>query len=131
MKSTLLTAAVIVAGIAGAGAVMINQGQATSPELSAADQQQWAGLVQCAAYYQIASDAISGMNAPQMQAVGQRLQQSALTAEERAAALGGAEPAKAAIAQAREEQLATLPDPGSLGPLMVKYKSRCQSLMQG
>ncbi len=131
MKSSLVIAGLILAGLVGAGAVMVNQTQANAPALSANDQQQWDGLVQCAAYYQIASNAIAGMNAPQMQAVGQRLQQSALTAEQRAADLGGEKPAKTAIAQAKQAQLASLPDPNSLGPLMGKYKTRCQSLMQG
>lgn len=40
-----------------------------------------AELQQCAAYYQISSEAIAAMNAPQMAAVGDRLKQSAKDAE--------------------------------------------------
>ncbi|USD39793.1 hypothetical protein J8Z22_15075 [Ferrimonas sp. SCSIO 43195] len=104
---------------------------ANSAPLAPKEQALHDQLVQCAAYYQIASEAIAGMNAPQMKAVGERLAQSAVTAESRISDLSSTQQAAAQIASAKQAQLASLPSANSLGPLMGRFKQPCQSLLQG
>ncbi|SDJ11753.1 hypothetical protein SAMN04488540_10552 [Ferrimonas sediminum] len=137
MKSPLIILGTLLLGIGVAGFVLLSQPQAgdhgatATVKLAPEDQALHDQLVQCAAYYQIASEAIAGMNAPQMKAVGERLAQSAATAESRISALSGEQQASARIASAKQAQLASLPSASSLGPLMGRYKQPCQSLLQG
>ncbi|MCL1137052.1 hypothetical protein [Shewanella pneumatophori] len=86
-------------------------------------------LAECAAYYQIASDAISAMNAPQMQAVGERLQQSGQQAIEIAAKYQSEDKVAAAVTKAAEQHKASMPNSQSLGPLMGKYKEKCKTII--
>ena len=86
-------------------------------------------LVQCAAYYEIASGVIMGMDAPQMQAVGGRLKDSGLEAEKIAGQYMPAEKVEAAVATAKEQQIASLGGSSGLGPLMGKYKDLCKKVV--
>ncbi len=86
-------------------------------------------LVQCAAYYEIASGVIMGMDAPQMQAVGGRLKDSGLEAEKIAGQYMPVEKVEAAVATAKEQQIASLGGSSGLGPLMGKYKDLCKKVV--
>ncbi|WP_153913546.1 hypothetical protein [Shewanella sp. TC10] len=86
-------------------------------------------LVQCAAYYEIASGVIMGMDAPQMQAVGGRLKDSGLEAEKLAGQYMAADKVEAAVATAKEQQIASLGGSSGLGPLMGKYKDLCKKVV--
>ena len=86
-------------------------------------------LVQCAAYYEIASGVIMGMDAPQMQAVGGRLKDSGLEAEKLASQYMTAENVATAVASAKEQQIASLGGSSGLGPLMGKYKDLCKKVV--
>lgn len=86
-------------------------------------------LAECAAYYQIASDAISAMNAPQMQAVGERLKQSGQQAVEIASKYQTEAQVSAAVSQALEQHKASMPNSKALGPLMGKYKEKCKTII--
>ncbi|MGL4615728.1 MAG: hypothetical protein ACRCVV_17915 [Shewanella sp.] len=86
-------------------------------------------LIECAAYYQISSDAIAGMNAPQMQVVGERLKTAKIEAENLAKKYQPQAEVTAAIADAKASQLQSLGGSSNLGPLMGKYKDQCQSLL--
>ncbi|WP_144208635.1 hypothetical protein [Shewanella donghaensis] len=102
---------------------------ATSLSVQAEDKAEAAfsnELIQCAAYYQISSSMIMGMNAPQMKPVGERLKTSAIEAEKIAGSYLPAEQVVADIATAKEQQLASLNGKGNLGPLMGKYKEVCK-----
>ena len=54
-------------------ALMANSAAAAPSEAELAFNKE---VLECAAYYQIASETIAGMNAPQMKPVGERLKQS-------------------------------------------------------
>ncbi|MEZ9537586.1 hypothetical protein AB4160_05245 [Shewanella sp. 10N.286.51.B8] len=102
---------------------------ATSLSVQAQDKAEAAftnELVQCAAYYQISSSMIMGMNAPQMKPVGERLKTSAVEAEKLAAGYLSAEKAAKAVTEAKNQQLASLQGQSGLGPLMNKYKEVCK-----
>ena len=86
-------------------------------------------LADCAAYYHIASDAISAMNAPQMATVVDRLKVSGEQAEQLAKQYHTEDQVSAAIVAATEKHRATMPNSKSLGPLMGKYKETCQSII--
>ncbi|WP_246028487.1 hypothetical protein [Shewanella atlantica] len=86
-------------------------------------------VLECASYYQISSDAISNMNAPQMKAVGERLLQSSLDAIALAEKYQSKEQVADTLSSVKEKQLASLPNSKSLGGLMGKYKDRCKSLL--
>ncbi|ABZ77011.1 conserved hypothetical protein [Shewanella halifaxensis HAW-EB4] len=86
-------------------------------------------LADCAAYYHIASDTISAMNAPQMEAVVERLKLSGEQAEQLAKQYQTEDKVSAAITAAAEKHRATMPNAKSLGPLMGKYKETCQSIL--
>ncbi|MCL1057937.1 hypothetical protein CXF83_14275 [Shewanella sp. Choline-02u-19] len=83
-------------------------------------------LTECAAYYQIASNAIAAMNAPQMQAVGDRLKLSGEQAVEIANKYQSTEYVNQAVIAATEQHKASMPNSKSLGPLMGKYKESCK-----
>lgn len=86
-------------------------------------------VLECASYYQISSDAISQMNAPQMKVVGERLSQSSLDAIALAEKYQSKEQVAETLSSVKEKQLASLPNSKSLGGLMGKYKDRCKSLL--
>ncbi|MGL5391565.1 MAG: hypothetical protein ACRDA8_09390 [Shewanella sp.] len=86
-------------------------------------------LIECAAYYQISSEAIAGMNAPQMQAVGERLKNAKIEAENLAKKYQPQGAVTEAIATAKAAQLQSLGGGANLGPLMGKYKGQCQTLL--
>ncbi|WP_247663187.1 MULTISPECIES: hypothetical protein [Shewanella] len=86
-------------------------------------------LVQCAAYYEIASGVIMGMDAPQMQAVGSRLKTSGEEAEKLAGQYMAADAVTTAVAEAKEQQIASLGGSSGLGPLMGKYKDLCKKVV--
>jgi hypothetical protein len=88
-----------------------------------------AELQQCAAYYQISSEAIAAMNAPQMAAVGDRLKQSAKDAEALAAQYSSAQDAEKGVAAARAEMLETMGNSKSLGGLMSQDKDSCKTIL--
>lgn len=83
-------------------------------------------LAECAAYYQIASSAIAAMNAPQMQAVGERLKASGEQAVDIANKYQTEEYVTQAVAAATKQHKASMPNSKSLGPLMGKYKEKCK-----
>jgi len=86
-------------------------------------------VLECASYYQISSNAISQMNAPQMKVVGERLLQSSLDAIALAEKYQSKEQVEDILSSVKEKQLASLPNSKSLGGLMGKYKDRCKSLL--
>ncbi|MCH4296219.1 hypothetical protein MJ923_18065 [Shewanella sp. 3B26] len=86
-------------------------------------------LLDCTAYYQISSEAIAAMNAPQMQAVGDRLKHSATDAYALAGKYFGEGDLEAALQAARDKQIASMAGSSSLGNLMAKYKESCKVLV--
>ncbi|ABL99673.1 hypothetical protein SHAM105786_14610 [Shewanella amazonensis] len=99
------------------------------PALAGEAEKALAGeLLECAAYYQISSEAIAAMNAPQMQAVGERLKASA----DESLALAGKYyegDVDAALKDTRDRQIASMAGSSSLGNLMAKYKESCKTLL--
>lgn len=85
--------------------------------------------IECAAYYQISSEAIGGMNAPQMQAVGERLKTSKVEAENLAKKYQAEAAVTQGIADAKARQIQTLGGSANLGVLMGKYKEECKNLL--
>ncbi|GGQ13023.1 hypothetical protein GCM10009411_12120 [Shewanella litoralis] len=86
-------------------------------------------LIECAAYYQISSEAIAAMNAPQMKAVGERLNTSASDAVTLASKYRGAEQVAQDVAAAKEAQVKKLAGSNNLGGLMAQYKDACKTLV--
>ncbi|MCL1143610.1 hypothetical protein [Shewanella gaetbuli] len=86
-------------------------------------------VIQCAAYYEIASDAIGAMNAPQMQAVGERLKTSANDAVLLAQKYRTAEQVTQDLSAEKAKQLEKLGGSKSLRDLMGKYKELCKSVV--
>ncbi|WOT03844.1 hypothetical protein [Shewanella youngdeokensis] len=86
-------------------------------------------LAECAAYYQIAANTIASMNAPQMQAVGERLALSGEKAVEIAHQYQSVENVNQAVLDAKAQHLASLPNTNGLGPLMGKYKEKCKMVI--
>ena len=86
-------------------------------------------VIQCAAYYQIASEAIGAMNAPQMQAVGERLKVSAVDATTLAEKYRPAAQVTTDIATVKNKQIAQLGGSTNLGALMGQYKDLCKTVV--
>ncbi|WP_394203733.1 hypothetical protein [Shewanella waksmanii] len=86
-------------------------------------------VLECAAYYEIASDAIANMNAPQMAAVGDRLKQSSQQAVNLAKQYQADEDVQQVLAAQKQAQLDSLPNNKALGRLMGKYKEPCKTLL--
>ncbi len=86
-------------------------------------------VLECAAYYQIASDAIVNMNAPQMVAVGDRLKKSAQDAVSLAKNYQSEEEVNNLLEQTVAKHEAELPESKNLGGLMGRYKEPCQNLL--
>ncbi|WP_372870405.1 hypothetical protein [Shewanella sp.] len=107
-------------------ALMITAGAAQADD---AEKALAGELLDCAAYYQISSEAIAAMNAPQMQAVGERLKQSGADAYGLAGKYFGEGDLAAALQAARDKQIASMAGSSSLGNLMAKYKESCKVLL--
>lgn len=86
-------------------------------------------VIECAAYYQVSSEAISAMNAPQMQAVGERLKSSKIEAENLAKKYQTETEVTQAVADAKARQIESLGGSSNLGALMGKYKEECKNLL--
>ena len=86
-------------------------------------------VLECASYYQISSSAIANMNAPQMQAVGDRLLNSSKQAVTLAQQYQSKEDVESKLSEIKEKQLASLPNSKSLGSLIGKYKVSCKTLL--
>ncbi|WP_258405675.1 hypothetical protein [Shewanella zhangzhouensis] len=100
------------------------------PALAGEAEKALAGeLLECAAYYQISSEAIAAMNAPQMQAVGERLKASADESLALAGKYYGEGDLDAALKDTRDRQIASMAGSSSLGNLMAKYKESCKTLL--
>ncbi|KFZ38744.1 hypothetical protein HR45_04840 [Shewanella mangrovi] len=85
-------------------------------------------LHQCAAYYELGSQMVAAMNAPQMAAVGERLQKSASEAQQLADKYEAKEVAASAIEKAKEQMMASTGGQG-MGALMRQYKDKCQQIL--
>ncbi|ABN61320.1 hypothetical protein [Shewanella baltica] len=85
--------------------------------------------IECAAYYQISSEAIGAMNAPQMQAVGERLKSSKIESENLAKKYSSEAEVTQAVAAAKARQIESLGGSSNLGALMGKYKEECKNLL--
>ncbi|AAN55864.1 hypothetical protein HRJ35_15785 [Shewanella oneidensis MR-1] len=85
--------------------------------------------IECAAYYQISSEAIGALNAPQMQAVGERLKASKVEAETLAKKYQSEAEVTQAVADAKARQIQSLGGSSNLGVLMGKYKEECKNLL--
>tara|TARA_R110002033_G_scaffold29178_2_gene65540 strand:- start:3103 stop:3462 length:360 start_codon:yes stop_codon:yes gene_type:complete len=86
-------------------------------------------LLECAAYYQISSEAIAAMNAPQMKAVGDRLKTSAIDAVAIAGKYRAPEQVEKDVVAAKQKQIDKLVGSNNLGALMSKYKDSCKSIV--
>lgn len=86
-------------------------------------------LLDCAAYYQISSEAIAAMNAPQMQAVGEKLKTSSTDAIAIAKKYRTDEQVEAGLNAARESHIKSMAGSSSLGNLMAKYKESCKAIL--
>ncbi|MGX9460927.1 hypothetical protein ACWXWU_06725 [Shewanella sp. A14] len=86
-------------------------------------------LIECAAYYQISSEAIGAMNAPQMKAVGERLKTSAVDAVTIASQYRDPAQVDKEVATTKQKQIAQLGGSNNLGGLMSKYKDSCKSIV--
>lgn len=86
-------------------------------------------VLECASYYQISSETIAGMNAPQMKPVGEKLKTSSVQALSLAQKYQTKDLVEARFAQVEEKQRASLPKGNNLGQLMGKYKDRCKTLL--
>ncbi|MCL1039716.1 hypothetical protein L2750_21655 [Shewanella submarina] len=86
-------------------------------------------LMDCAAYYQIASEAIAAVDSPQMAAVSSRLKSQATEAQNLAGQYLGAEALAEALEQARQNKIMTMKDASDLRGLMATYKDKCKAIM--
>ncbi|CAM4185780.1 MULTISPECIES: hypothetical protein [Shewanella] len=107
-------------------ALMANSAAAAPSEAELAFNKE---VLECAAYYQIASETIAGMNAPQMKPVGERLKQSGQDAVTLAKKYQDADKVEQQLAATIADQRASLPSNNNLGSLMGRYKGPCQKLM--
>ena len=69
------------------------------------------------------------MNAPQMQAVGERLKTSKVEAENLAKKYQSEAEVTQAVADAKARQIQSLGGSSNLGALMGKYKEECKNLL--
>lgn len=86
-------------------------------------------LLDCAAYYQIASEAIAAVNSPQMAAVSSRLKSQGAEAESLAGKYLTADELPAAMEQARQNKIMTMKDASDLRGLMATYKDKCKAIL--
>lgn len=86
-------------------------------------------LIECAAYYQISSEAIGAMNAPQMKAVGDRLKTSAVDTVAIAGKYRAPAQVEKDVIAAKQQQIDKLAGSNNLGVLMAKYKDSCKSIV--
>jgi|GEM_PF-967643 len=109
--------------------LMIQLPAVAAPQASEAEIAFNHEVLECASYYQISSNAISNMNAPQMKVVGERLLQSSLDAVALAEKYQSKEQVADTLSSVKQKQLASLPSSKSLRGLMGKYKDSCKSLL--
>ncbi|QYJ80092.1 hypothetical protein [Shewanella acanthi] len=109
-----------------AGFALIVSNAAFADEAEKAFSQE---AIECAAYYQISSEAIGSMNAPQMQAVGERLKNSKVEAENLAKKYQSEADVTKAVSEAKDKQIQSLGGSGNLSALMSKYKEECKNLL--
>ncbi|MDF0533532.1 hypothetical protein KDN34_06860 [Shewanella yunxiaonensis] len=103
-------------------------GVSSSALAGEAEQAFTSELHQCAAYYQLGSQMVAAMNAPQMAAVGERLKNNAKEAEQLAAKYESEDAAQQAITKATEEMMQSTGGKG-MGALMQRYKDKCQDIL--
>ncbi|MBY6016366.1 hypothetical protein [Ferrimonas balearica] len=131
-KATLLTLVTIIAALAISFVVMrsMNPTPAGEQADNNSGEARWLNeAIQCAAYYDLSAQILSGMDVPQMAAVAGRLATSAEQARNLANGQADAASIDQRIMAAQSEMRAAMPDQRSLGPLMSQYKGPCQSLM--
>lgn len=83
-------------------------------------------LHQCAAYYDIGAQTVTAMDAPQMAAVGERLQQQGKQA---AAIASKYESNTAEAVEKTKETLMASTGGQGMGALMKRYKDKCQEIL--
>ena len=86
-------------------------------------------VIQCAAYYQISSEAIKAMNAPQMKDVSERLVASADLTAKLATKYRDEAQVTLDVAAEKDRQVASLAEASNLGALMEKYKDSCKNVV--
>ncbi|QDF68497.1 hypothetical protein FJQ87_08825 [Shewanella sp. SNU WT4] len=107
---------------------MVNSAFAEAP-INAAEKAYTAELLNCASYYDISSEAIAAMDAPQMQAVAERLVSSSQQAKQLAAQYLAPEQLATELVAAKQAQILELKDSANLGGLMAKYKDSCKQVL--
>ncbi|MBY6185285.1 hypothetical protein KUV89_01335 [Marinobacter hydrocarbonoclasticus] len=129
-KTTLLTVVSILALLAISFVVMRSMSTPQNTAADASAEGRWLQeTIQCAAYYDLSAQILSGMDVPQMAAVAGRLAGSAQQARALAQAKADTSEVEQRILAAQSEMRAAMPNAQSLGPLMTQYKGPCQSLM--
>jgi xanthine dehydrogenase iron-sulfur cluster and FAD-binding subunit A len=86
-------------------------------------------LIQCAAYYQISSAAIAAMDAPQMQAVGDRLALSSVQAISLAQQYQTTQVVLDKVEATKTQQINSMANASDLAALMSKYKDLCKTVI--
>ncbi|GAA4883160.1 hypothetical protein [Ferrimonas pelagia] len=128
-KTTFLIAAFILVALISSFFIMKHLGQSNTATADSTMPAKALEAIECSAYYQLSADTIERMQVQRMLPVAKRLAQSAQMAERMAQSLSSAQDLTAQIEQAKQNHLATLPDPNQLGPLMSKYREPCQTLL--
>lgn len=130
-KTSIAIAITIVAGLSLSVFALTQEGTIMQPWVGTdAEQNLQQESVECAAYYQLASEAMAKMNAPQMQMVAKRMKSSEAIAKNVAGEYFESEQVTSLISHARDQHLDLVPGPDALGPLMERYKSSCSSLIK-
>ncbi|SHG76832.1 hypothetical protein [Ferrimonas marina] len=124
-KATWISVLVVLVGLVASYWVMMQ----TSAQPKAQRTPELQGLLECAAYYELSTETINRMQVPQMMPVAGRLAQSAAKARELLRGTMSETEVNEAIAQAKDQQLASLPDPNSLRPLMAQYQEPCKAAL--
>ncbi|MGI2261259.1 hypothetical protein [Shewanella sp. GXUN23E] len=86
-------------------------------------------LLDCSAYYQIASEAVASMNSPQMASVASRLSSQAEESKALAATYLPADELIQALDAARQKQILSMKDAKDLAGLMATHKEQCKSIL--
>ncbi|MGB0894482.1 MAG: hypothetical protein ACPGUD_08750 [Parashewanella sp.] len=84
-------------------------------------------VLDCAAYYQISSEALFAMKAEQMRGVAERLKKSSEATFKIAKQYDQA--AEEHLQEARKRQIAKMKDSSGLRALMTEYRSKCQQIL--
>ncbi|BDM64753.1 hypothetical protein NFHSH190041_22050 [Shewanella sp. NFH-SH190041] len=86
-------------------------------------------LMDCAAYYQIASEAVAAANVPQMQNVAQKLAGQSQQAQTLAAKYSQDADLAEELKQAQARQVMTMKDARDLRGLMARYQTSCKQVL--